>query len=311
MLSPYFYIAGNVMPADLQGIRIIGILLVLGMLFIIFWLTGVIKIVQKVIISPSDVVVNVEAKIQAFNNALNSMVTIDANNKIIAWNKKGKKMFGWDEHEVIKRDLGEVLIPIEQRAMHIAGIKRYIETGESKIINTPGGIELKALKRDGSLLDVRLYLCAWKNEAGFQFFGANMVDITKEKALDAVLFKEIELYRQGEVAGKCGVAIFYILEDITVPSPGFCELFDMDYKTTYNASDFISRIHHDDRKLATNAIANVIETNKGFDMHYRVVRKDLSLISVESKFYAYERDEQGKVLSLISYLRNIGEAHER
>ncbi len=44
------------------------------------------------------------------------MVTIDADNKIIAWNKKGKKMFGWEEHEVIKTDLGELLIPMDQKA---------------------------------------------------------------------------------------------------------------------------------------------------------------------------------------------------
>ncbi len=306
-----FYIAGiNVMPADLDGIKVVGILLVLGMLFIIAWITGLIRIVQKVILAPGDAAVNIEAKIHSVENALNAMITIDEDSKVIAWNKRAEIMFGWKETDVLKRDLAELIIPIEYREMHKAGIKRYIETGESKIINSPAGTELKALKKDKTLLDIRLYLCAWKNEAGFQFFGANIVDITKEKAVDAVLFKEIELYRQGEVAGKCGVAIFYILEDITVPSPGFCELFDMDYKTTYNAADFISRIHHEDRILATTAIANVIDTNEGFDLHYRVVKKDLSLIYVESKAYAYERDEQGKVLSLISYLRNI-EKHER
>lgn len=300
----------NVMPADLNGIKVIGILLVLGMLFIIAWITGLIRIVQKVILTPSDAAINIDAKLQAVHNAINAMVTIDQDNKVIAWNKRAEIMFGWKETDVLKRDLSELIIPIQYREMHRAGLKRYIETGVSRIINTPSGIELKALKKDKTLLDIRLYLCAWKNEAGFQFFGANIVDITKDKALDAVLFKELELYRQGEVAGKCGVAIFYILEDITIPSPGFCELFDMEYKTTYNNADFISRIHHDDRILATNAISNIIDTNEGFDLHYRVVRKDLSFISVEIKAYAYERDEQGKVLSLISYLRNI-EKHER
>jgi signal transduction histidine kinase len=65
------------------------------------------------------------------NSALDGIVCIDTNGCIIVWNSQAEKIFGFAENEVIGRRLSEIIIPEPYRALHEAGLKRYLSAGHT------------------------------------------------------------------------------------------------------------------------------------------------------------------------------------
>jgi PAS domain S-box-containing protein len=67
--------------------------------------------------------------------APDAVIVIDHQSLITHWNPKAEQVFGWSRHEVIGKRLTELIIPEQYRAAHEAGMKRYLTTGEAKVLN--------------------------------------------------------------------------------------------------------------------------------------------------------------------------------
>ncbi|MDQ3206867.1 MAG: PAS domain S-box protein, partial [Pseudomonadota bacterium] len=79
-----------------------------------------------------------------------AFVACDDAGAIIEWNRAAEVTFGWQRSEVIGRLLDEVIVPPRMREAHRGGMARFLETGESHV------------------LDQRLQLPAW-HRAGYEF----------------------------------------------------------------------------------------------------------------------------------------------
>ena len=86
--------------------------------------------------------------------ALDCIVSIDVNGRIIEFNSAAENTFGYQRDEVIGQDMAELLIPVSQRERHHHGFKRQLQTGEKRILGTR--IETEALRSDGSEFPVEL-----------------------------------------------------------------------------------------------------------------------------------------------------------
>ena len=73
---------------------------------------------------------------------------------VIEFNEAAEETFGYSRDEVMGQELAELLIPPELRERHRQGLARYLETGESRILNER--IELTAMHSDGSPIPVEL-----------------------------------------------------------------------------------------------------------------------------------------------------------
>src|SRR5216117_1909632 len=107
-------------------------------------------------------------------NALDAVVTIDIDGRIIAWSGQAEKLFGWSAADVLHRRLSETIIPAAYREAHERGLARFRETGEGPVLNRR--IELSAVRRDGTEFPVRL--------KGSTVFSAFLRDITDQKRAD-------------------------------------------------------------------------------------------------------------------------------
>src|SRR5438093_175144 len=87
-------------------------------------------------------------------NALDAVVTIDIDGRIIAWSGQAEKLFGWSAADVLHRRLSETIIPAAYREAHERGLARFRETGEGPVLNRR--IELSAVRRDGTEFRVEL-----------------------------------------------------------------------------------------------------------------------------------------------------------
>ncbi len=95
-----------------------------------------------------------EARLRALiDGVADSIVTINEAGVIQELNAATTKMFGYAPDELIGRDV-DILVPEPHHSLHDGYIKRYVETGEARIIGV--GREVEARRKDGTIFPVEL-----------------------------------------------------------------------------------------------------------------------------------------------------------
>ncbi|MCS6294303.1 MAG: PAS domain S-box protein [Nitrospira sp.] len=113
-------------------------------------------------------------------SALDAVVMMDREGRIIEWNRPAELIFGWSRQEALGRNLGETIVPPTLREAHAKGVKHYLETGEGPVLNKR--IEITGLRKNGSEFPVELTIIPIKLE-GTTIFSAFLRDITERKAM--------------------------------------------------------------------------------------------------------------------------------
>ncbi len=105
---------------------------------------------------------------QMIDSAYDAYVAIDAQGKIIDWNRSSEKIFGWPVNEAMGRSLIDMLIPEEMRAAHRKGLQRYLESSVGPWLYKP--VSTRALHRDGSSIPIELVVTPLKHGESQDFF---------------------------------------------------------------------------------------------------------------------------------------------
>lgn len=99
-----------------------------------------------------------------------TLVADDAN-RIIHVNDSAGALLAWDPRALLGQRL-TVLIPPQLREAHLAGFSRLQLTGESRILGRP--VQVPALRRDGSCVEVLLTISAVDGTGGRRAFRASL-----------------------------------------------------------------------------------------------------------------------------------------
>lgn len=81
-------------------------------------------------------------------------MSIDHEGRITEFNPAAERLFGYRRDDVMGRPMAELIIPPHLRAAHYAGLRRYLQTGEGRLLGRP--LELEAMHADGTLIPVEL-----------------------------------------------------------------------------------------------------------------------------------------------------------
>jgi two-component system sensor histidine kinase/response regulator len=118
------------------------------------------------------------------DSAYDAYVAMDANGIIVDWNRQAELAFGWTREQAIGRLLHDLIIPPAYRAAHVAGVRRFLETGEGPLLNRR--VEVQALRRDGSEFHAELTISPIRYSTEW-IFSAFLHDITERKQAEAEL----------------------------------------------------------------------------------------------------------------------------
>jgi PAS domain S-box-containing protein len=121
---------------------------------------------------------------QIVETALDAVISIDRDGHIVAWNHRADEMFGWGGHEVIGRPLHEVCLPQRFRDRHLAGMRRYIETGVGPLMDRR--TRIRGLHREGHEFPIELSITASEIDGELLFSGF-IRDLTAQIAAEEKL----------------------------------------------------------------------------------------------------------------------------
>ena len=101
--------------------------------------------------------------------ALDAVVVMDREGKVVDWNDNATAMFGWAADEVQGCLMADFIIPPQYREAHARGLHRYMETGEAKVLGRR--IEISGLRRSGEEFPVELSISPISEGGGLIFVG--------------------------------------------------------------------------------------------------------------------------------------------
>src|ERR1051326_3327499 len=113
--------------------------------------------------------------------ALDGIVTMDHEGRIIDFNPAAEGIFGHRSSDVIGRELADVIIPHDLRAQHRQGLKHYLQTGEGRVIGKR--FEISGLRADGALVLLELSISRMPG-GEFPLFTGFLRDITERRQME-------------------------------------------------------------------------------------------------------------------------------
>lgn len=114
--------------------------------------------------------------------ALDSIITSDHRGIITEFNPAAEATFGYRKEDVIGHQMVDLIIPAAYRERHLAGMERYLRTGEAHVLGRR--LELSAMKSDGSEFPIEIAIVRLPLD-GPPVFTAYIRDLTERKKLEA------------------------------------------------------------------------------------------------------------------------------
>jgi len=116
--------------------------------------------------------------------ALDAVVTMDARGRVLGWNHAAETTFGYLAHEVIGRDMADLIVPPSLRAKHRTGLARYLESELPVILDRR--LELTGVHKNGTEFPVELTITRIALP-GQPTFTGYLRDITDRRRAEAEL----------------------------------------------------------------------------------------------------------------------------
>jgi PAS domain S-box-containing protein len=110
--------------------------------------------------------------------ALDAVIIMDSDGRIIGWNDVASGLFGWTPAEAVGAILAELIIPPAFRMHHEKGLRHFMATGDGPLLRRR--IEVSALRRSGEEFPVELSISPYVDGGQLVFLGF-IRDITERK----------------------------------------------------------------------------------------------------------------------------------
>lgn len=126
------------------------------------------------------------------NAALDAIVTMNADGRIVEFNPAAERVFGYTKQSVIGRQVGETLVPPDQRDDHRRGLAHYLATGEGALLGRL--VEVVAMRANGDEFPAEMAISPPYVD-GEALFTAHVRDISERREAIRAL-KESERRRR-------------------------------------------------------------------------------------------------------------------
>jgi len=116
--------------------------------------------------------------------ALDAVITVDGQGRILDFNAAAQRLFGWRAEEVVGRALTKIVVPARYRPLIERAIRRFTETGQ--VPDLDRRFKTRALTRSGEEIPVEVSVAHVRTAAG-ELFACFIRDMRAQKQAEEAL----------------------------------------------------------------------------------------------------------------------------
>lgn len=128
--------------------------------------------------------------------SLDAIVAVNRKGVVVDFNGAAEEIFGYSRDEAIGAAMADLIIPDHLRQAHDAGMKRYLETGEHRVVGK-GRVRLEGKRKNGEVFPVEFSIAEARGEES-EIFISYLRDISKEVSAE----DELKTARDAAIAGE-------------------------------------------------------------------------------------------------------------
>jgi diguanylate cyclase (GGDEF)-like protein/PAS domain S-box-containing protein len=240
-------------------------------------------------------------------SALDAMITMDHDGRVIEFNPAAEEIFGYTRHEALGSDMADLIIPPSLRVAHREGLRRYLMTGEGPALGSR--IELTGMRAGGSEFPAELAITRVGAREPPTFVGY-VRDISERKQAETQLTQSRTLLAQAEEVARIGGWESDVRSGLVECSPGLHRILDLAADGAGVTLDsIVGALYLDDRGAFEQAIRAALRDRERFGLECRVVRGDagVRVVRMTGKVLV---DDDGEPVRLIGSVQDVTEQVE-
>jgi PAS domain S-box-containing protein len=237
------------------------------------------------------------------DTAPDAVITMTVNGIVRTFNPGAERIFGYSSEEIVGQPL-RLLMPERFRALHEAGFRRYLNTGEAHVVGK-GPVELAGLRKNGEEFPLELSLGEMRGEDDILFTGI-IREITDRKRAEKKLREAEERFRRAFDDASIGMALNDLDGRFLQVNRALCEMLG------YSEEDLLSTnfrdiTHSDDLDTSVDHVQHVLEGKiSGYQIEKRYLHANQHPVWV-SLNVSLVRDSEDHPLYLVAQIQDISE----
>ncbi len=239
--------------------------------------------------------------------AMDAVILIDHENKILDWNAQAEIIYGWAKEEILGLTISDCIIPEQYREAHIKGFKHFLDTGEGPVLNTR--IEITALRKSGEEFPIELTITPLKIGDNY-IFNAFSRDITERKHAEETLREGEQRLVLALEGGNLGSWDVNVETEEMVVNDRWAEMlgYSLEEITPITQKTWADTIHVEDRERVLEVgLSYKTGMKSNYDVEYRALTKDGEIRWLYSRGSIVERTGDGKPVRLVGTVMDITE----
>jgi len=125
------------------------------------------------------------------DTVVDGIITIDDGGTVLSFNPSAERIFGYSADEVVGRNVN-MLMPEPDHSQHDSYLRRYVETGEARVVGI--GRQVKGRRKDSSVFPLDLAVTQMRQGDMVTFIGV-VRDITDRKRVEDALVESEQRFR--------------------------------------------------------------------------------------------------------------------